>query len=256
MTDTIMKVAIKCDRCGKYRKHTEYKGALQVGEDPRNPVCDSCRAEDDATKALGIPVLAMTASGEEFTTFGKATGLDELAKQRREDEQDRQFAESLVHLDHTWDKFGKMVTDYQSQREVDAYYAKAQARFDHLVKIGTARRNTVPLTAKTAEMKAETTAIEARTAETQDRLAKARFEAEAEALKIARLQADIADCYERAEAGYRMQEQAQARRVAATLAREERDSEEWTFKAATTTDPVLRSAYLARAAGEDPDDDE
>jgi len=45
------------------------------------------------------------------------------------------------------------------------------------------------------------------------------------------------------------------RQLAATeAARKARESESWAFKATQTTDGVLRAAYLARAFGEEDDD--
>ena len=58
MTD-LMKAAIRCTQCSKYRKHTEYTAHLAATDDPTKPVCDTCKAE--TAKALDqISVIAYT----------------------------------------------------------------------------------------------------------------------------------------------------------------------------------------------------
>jgi hypothetical protein len=200
-------------------------------------------------KALAIPVLAMTSSGEERTTFGKATGLSD----RRQDEQ---FAATLAHLDQTWRNVAKMVNAIRVQWDEEDCYEYARKRLVKLVKAELTNRKTADLKAKTADLREQTVAAQVRIAESERRLVKAQEDQQAQKLKIARLQEAIEACYERAEAGHRAQQEQRDRNAAAAAAREERERDDWLHKASEfQSDPMLRGVYLARAAGELDDDE-
>ncbi len=67
----LLKAAIKCSHCGKFRKHNEYTTALGADEDSAKPVCDTYKHPRIA-KALAtlddVPVVAFTRYGSEEAT--------------------------------------------------------------------------------------------------------------------------------------------------------------------------------------------
>lgn len=249
MTDTmteVAKVARRCGQCGLYRSHKQFKAPLRATDDPTQPVCDACRdSESEAeaakarlAKALDLHVIAVTPEGERKTTLGDALGFSDVAK-----------SEQRSLLTNSIDTFGRMAKTTRERWDREDLYALAQRRFDKLVLIGRARRDV-------AEYERKTLAAKARTAAMQESLAKAQEDQQAQKLKIARLQEAIEACYERAEAGHRVQQQQQERIAAAQAASEERQRDSWALKASEfQSDPILRGVYIARAAGEVDDDE-
>lgn len=257
MTDTTQVakgIARRCSKCGLYRSHKQYRGALRATDDPRKPICDVCRDSEAAAEAakseqlakvLDMPVVAYLPDGRtQETTIGKALGTD-LAKQ-----------EQRALLANSMDNFGRLVKATRARWALEDHYELVQKRVSKLVRLGLARRATERANAETAEFQKQTAAANMAVETSKRRMALAEQEQADLGKRIEDMRSQIEAVYERAEAGARAVEQQEARRVAATLAREERDSDEWLYKANTTTDPVLRSAYLARADGIDPDEDD
>jgi hypothetical protein len=257
--DTAAKAAIRCTRCNRYRKHTEFKAPISTA-DNLDPICDRCRRYNPGTggeslkqiaKALDIPVLAFTAAkpSGEVTTVSKALGLDKMAKEAALDA-------ALAKCDATYDNLGRMFAWYRRQWALEDCAKEIAQHVRGMVKAELAQRRSAEVAKaerlkteakfRKAAAKQERTTLLAQFAGTQDELKK---QSEALAARVAIVTAN-------AERGLRAQELQRCRVTAAAEAREERERENWLAKAGGTTDPILRAAYLARADGRDLDEDD
>jgi len=279
----LTKAAIRCSSCGKFKRHVEFKAATD--DDPTKPVCASCRAQTEyvadtgdeplngrgtksleklakqwrdidqritrlradigepIVKSLDIPVIAYTPGGhEEQTTVRKALGLDpQLSKAR---------------TDAIWTGVGALAKAWTAELDRKETRHRARKRLTSLVKAEQSRRRVAVMKAKTAKVNRRTEAMDRTRMASERRLAKATAEQDALAKATAELSRQIAVVAGNAERAYGAIYQRQEMNRRMTAAREERDRNEFIFKASTTSDPVLRAAWLARAAGEDIDGDD
>lgn len=284
MTD-LMKAAIRCTQCNKYRKHDEFTAPATADGDPTKPVCDTCRA--DTAKALdNIPVVAMYADGrKERTTAAKALGMGgDLAKaqQNRRDEWSR-AAETIDKAIEAYGprrqmdnltkqsafdalaafdpirNFGRMVKSYQRDWAQEDRATKATG----LAKAESTRRKAAKLLKKAAKLSRKTALAKGSVDafdDTLSTLAKSQHERQEALAHYEEFMVDaskrIDSMHAIASAGYQQVQMQESRRMAMEQARIERDRNEWLFKAFATEDPILRSTYLARSEGLDIDDED
>jgi hypothetical protein len=286
----LMKAAIRCRQCGKFKSHAEFRPPI---EDPLRAVCDQCAEYVPGTGALGpatvgfglqkprspeansprnlqaiaqsldIPAIAFTRGGkQEETTISKALGVDQLAKQEARRAGWGQavvtIGETLEQIRQSWglkpgDTFRKMLHERKNQETAD----RLVKRIASLAKTAKLRRQTAALEAKTAKLRRHTQALNVENAITDEWIAQAHREQGELTLAmadIARRVNVVTASFEDSRLARARNEAANAQRIAA---REDRNRAEWAFKASTAThDPVLRAAYMARAEGREFTDDD
>jgi hypothetical protein len=289
MTD-LMKAALRCRKCGKFKSHAEFRPPI---EDPLQAVCDQCaeyvpgtgglspttvdsalrkprspeanspRDLQAVAQALDIPVTAFTRDGkQEETTISKALGLDQLAKEEARRAGWAQAAvtigETLEQIRQSWglkpgDTFRKVLRDRKNQEATD----RLVKRIASLAKAEIIRRQTAALEAKTVRLRRQTQALNFEKAVAEERIAQAhreQGELSVTMSDLSRRMNVVTASFEAGRLARARNEAANAQRIAA---REDRDRSEWAFKAATVThDPVLRAAYMARAEGRELTDDD
>ncbi len=244
-SEPVAKAAIRCSKCNKYRKHTEYTAPFGTDDDPKRPICDKCKAKsgEKAQKALAtldaVPVIALTPDGREReTTIAKALG--NLAISQRD----------------PIGNFGKMVASYRREWALEEYGEQLAEHTFGMVKAELSRRRVAALNARTADLMQKAEAVNVAKAAADDLLAKVMQLQDDVNRHREEIGARVAVVTANAERAYKATELQRCRIAAAAEARDERVREDWLFKAGSTTDPILRMAYMAKADGTDLDDDD
>jgi|SRR5665213_769301 len=244
------KQAIRCTRCNKYRTHTEYKTPIDSHDDVGKPVCDQCQ---DAAKAMKDHRAEWSQAAETIDAalddyrqkFGADAATTEPDYARMEKSTARFFAG--IREENRKHKLSRAL-DFLAERR--ANLARAEQT----------RRETEALKAKTRKIRKRTALLKAQSDAIDQTIATALAENEAvrhgvEQFAIA-ASAQIDQMMARASAGATQVQDQRDRQTVLEAARRGREADEWTFKAGTCSDPILRSVFLARAAGQVIDDDD
>jgi (p)ppGpp synthase/HD superfamily hydrolase len=198
--------------------------------------------------ALDIPCVAITSNGQESeTTIAKALD-NQLAK-----EQQRAAAERLSDRQvEIWVGVGNLAKQWKEQLDRN----QTRRRIRSIVKAQLRRQNVAAMEAETAGMLAKVEALNLAKAESEQALATAREDQIRLTAQQDQLGARLNHIISQLNAGQERVERAQEDAAARIAARRDDDRASWSFKASTTSDPILRSAWLAKANGENCDDDD
>ena len=249
LTEQLEKIAIRCTACGRYRRHDEFKTPLTAYDDPRRPICDDCR-NPDATKSvirrepiridIELTKLAKLRANLEQVARSQPQNVVKAANPRSKD-------------DRIW--AGAMMMAKAWAAQLDENQAKRKSR-EELVKAELSRRRVAEIEAKTAAMQRRARVAKQARAQAEANLAEVQWQQAELAAQIEKLAHRTDAVLARAEAADADVRRQAEHRAAAAAIREERDRAEWSFKAAQTShDPILRSVYMARANGEETDDE-
>jgi len=249
MTDqtTVMPGLKKCGKCDTWQPPSAFS-AQTNSADGLQAWCKKCHKDykaTPATKGMDVP--------DERREW---LALDPLAKKKVIDAAWTHTAMALV-------KMVAVATDRQKelakQRERLSAEARANTLADRIVK-ALAERTLLKARAKREKAERRITKAKQEIRDNQQRrdelTARVTHATDELAVQIEDLSRRITVVKSNLDAGTRAIELQRVRNWAADRDRAERDSAEWVFKANTTTDHGLRGAYLARAAGENLDDDD
>ena len=156
--------------------------------------------------------------------------------------------------------FFKGIREEDRHRKLDRVLDYLSERRAGLAKAAKVKRKVEAMNAKTAKIRERTELLKAQADETEaaiaEAVAKQQIQSDAMRAFVQDASVKIAQMTERLELGQEQVRRSQAYQFNRVddIARRERD--EWAFKAATASDPDLRSAYLARAEGRSLDDDD
>jgi hypothetical protein len=245
MTDQMVMPGVKkCGKCDTWRPVSDFSASSDAA-DGLQAWCKRCHKEykgSATTKGLDV-------SDEQRREW---LALGPLEKQQAIDGAWTNTAMALV-------KMVKIASDRQKELTKESKRLNAEARVDALAKriVKALAERKLKALRDQEEAHRRITKAKQEIAENQQRrdelTARVKSDADDLAAQLTDLSRRLTLVQTSIEAPIELQK---ARNEAADRSRAERDRAEWVFKANSTSDPTLRAVYLARAEGQDVDDDE
>ena len=246
MTDLMKEAALRCRKCGKYKSHAEFRPPI---EDPLQAVCNQCAEYVPGTGGLGMPVTAAKQRSE-------SVALTPLEKKQAIDGAWLSISMAVIRM-------SKLLCDRQKvlakQRRVDILWgriveARKQQKLDKA--LADRRERIAETKEKTEKLLRQTELLRQRTYRTEAFVSLQRLHAEELRKTAETMRAELDAMNARIDMGSQVGRAMEEAVISERTLREQRDRDEWTYKANLTTDPTLRTVYLSRAEGQPADDDE
>jgi cell division protein FtsB len=236
----IKRAARRCQSCGKFKQHEQLK-TVPTDDGGTQRMCADCLDDDPAAKQLYQQQWAEAGEiiDEALAKASLSFPMDSLAK--------AQASDRLARFDAIGN-FGRMVADYRRRWAIED-------RVVRVVKAERTRKETDRIQKKTAKIRRKIEATELRKAEAERGLAALIAEQAQIAAQINDLAKRTDAVFARASSAYGAVAKQRDIQAIADLAKQDQERAGWRDKAFLTTDPDLRAAYLARANGEEIDDD-
>jgi hypothetical protein len=157
--------------------------------------------------------------------------------------------------DAIWDNVGELAKAWAAQLDVNQERYRKQRHVTGLIKAEQVNREAAKVKKKAKKIRRQSEAASLRKAAAEQTLANLLAEQASIAAQIGELQRRTDVVRANAQRSYGAVAKQQEIRAVAQLAKKDQEQARWRDLASNTTDPILRTVYLARAAGEDVDDE-
>ena len=244
--------ARRCDSCGRYQTHEQLK-TVPTDDGDTQRLCSDCLDDDPAAKALYRQSWAdalekMDEAIAKSRRLYPLPPMDALSKAQASDRLSKAYDASMAYL---------------RRMAVPPGRKPAADRLSGLVRAEITRRKTAEVVAgtkrnkrKIAKLRRKSDAMEVAKGEAEQMLADLLATQAASTAQLDQLSARVETVYRNAERAYGAVAKQQDARAIAAQAREDQIRADYALAANQTRDPDIRAYYLAKAAGQELEDED